>query len=106
MSRGSDFVSAVEAGFEVSLAERVLLVELGRMIDLADVLEAEVAARPLVDGGVNPIQRELRQLRGEIRHHLAALKLPDALGSVIPSGRSTAAAKAARSRWKERDETA
>ena len=78
MSRGSDFVEDVEAGFEVSVAERVLLVELARMIDLADVLEVEVAASPLVDGLMNPAQRELRQLRAEIRHHLAALKLPDA----------------------------
>jgi hypothetical protein len=95
----------VLARYELGLDELELLEELGRSLDLADVLEEAIQAKPVfADGSVAPAVRELRQLRAEIRHLTAALALPDPVGDVVSSGRAVAASKAANQRWKREKE--
>lgn len=80
--RGRRLWSAVIAGFELSDAERVILLEACRTADLVDRLTAELAGGSLTVVGsrgqtvLNPIAAELRQQRDLLGRLLGRLALP------------------------------
>ena len=102
--RGRKFWRAVLADHELRADEVELLAECCRMMDLADRLRAAAAEAPVVvDGRTHPALVELRQVRQELRRHLAQLALPDPdAGEVsqdVATLRTIKARRAARARW-------
>ncbi len=106
--RGSALWDLVAAAYSLGPDEVELLVELCRVVDLAEVLAGETVTRPIVDGKfgpvVNPAVKELRQQRAEMRHLAAALGLPDSTGQPnVESGNTKRARRAANARWADKE---
>lgn len=105
-ARGKALWRDVLAAFELSDAERSILVEACRVADLAERLAAELAGAALtVEGSrgqvvVNPVAAELRQQRDLLARLLGRLALPpddDEGAAASRFGRQGAAA-----RWNNR----
>lgn len=103
--RGRALWRAVLSEHELRADEFELLSEVCRMLDLLDALREVTADEGLtVNGRMHPAVVESRQVRQELRRHLAQLAFPD-LGdeTEVPSEvadlRTIKARKAARARW-------
>jgi hypothetical protein len=101
--RGASFVGDVLGRFELRPDERELLLESGRLLDLADELRALVRRDGLVLDvknvpSVHPALVELRQVRQLLRLHLRQLDLPDESGETAAT---KGARRAAQARWAE-----
>ena len=102
--RGRRFWRTVVDGFDLRPDELELLAEAARLLDLADRLREAAADAPVVvDGRTHPALVELRQVRQELRRHLAQLALPDPdageVSAEVATLRTIKARKAARARW-------
>lgn len=98
--RGAAFWEYVTGSFELAFDEALLLAEACRTADTLDQLAEALAADGLLVGErVHPAVSAARNLRTELRALLAALALPHEGSEPVRGGRSTAASKAARSRW-------
>lgn len=98
--RASGLWVEVVDGYELRADEVELLTELVRTVDHIEQLMA-AASPAVVDGQVNPVVRELRFQRQELRHLAAALGLPDETGQTTSSGNSVRARRAAETRWRK-----
>ena len=83
------------AGVELDPREEALLAAAGRQADDIAALEADIAKRGrVVDGGINPSVREVRQGRLALGRLLSAIDLPAAANTTV-----LRAERAARARW-------
>ena len=104
-TRGKAFWRASVADFDFSTAETALLEEACRCLDRLDLLAATIAQLgAMVTGSqgqpvVNPALTEARGQQLILHRLLAALRLPDAEGEAVPTGRSMSATQAATARW-------
>ena len=102
--RGRKFWRAVLADHELRADEVELLAECCRLLDLTERLREAAADAPLlVNGRTHPLLTELRQVRQQLRLHLAQLALPDPDGGEVSQDvatlRTIKARRAARARW-------
>jgi hypothetical protein len=103
--RGNRFWRAVQATYELDLAETELLIEVCRTLDLCEQLQAVLDRDGLqVDGStgqrrVHPAVGELRASRQVLGRLLAQLQLPDDDDQALPSPAQARSRKAAHARW-------
>lgn len=103
--RGGEFWGALVGEFEFTAAERAVLTEVCRTLDLIDSLQAQVAADGVaVEGSrgqvrTHPALMELRGHRAEFRHLIDRLNLPDDDGVDMATGAQVKARNAANKRW-------
>jgi phage terminase small subunit len=103
--RGAAFWRDVWREYDLTDAERVLLVEVCATLDVIEALAAVVAAEGTVAEGskgqtvVHPAVRELRAQRAALGRLLGQLELEDQDGRALPSPASLQARKAAAARW-------
>jgi hypothetical protein len=109
-ARGRRFWTAAVEAYEFTDAERELLVEVCRTLDLTEQLDAVVRTDGLTIEGsrgqtvTHPAIGELRQARGLLSRLLAQLDLPDVDGAAsLPSAFTLRARQGASARWGARD---
>lgn len=108
--RGVQFWRRIVAEFEVSHAEREVLVEVARALDELEALRAAVTRDGTVVEGSrgqlvsHPALTELRQGRAELRRLLSQLGADETSDADHPSGQvaQERGRKAARARWANR----
>lgn len=100
---GAALRDVMAARFEFTDAERLVLVEVCRTLDVLDALDRAVAARGTYVLGskaqdvLNPAIAEARQQRASLVRLVGALNLP--AGEGVDAFTTAAARKAARARW-------
>jgi phage terminase small subunit len=103
--RGRRFWRTVVAGYELEPDELELLVEICRLLDQVEALQAVLEQDGLTATGsvgqvrVHPAVGELRSSRALLGKLLAQLELPDPEGESLSTPTQARARKAARSRW-------
>jgi hypothetical protein len=104
-TRGKAFWRSSTTEYELSDGETALLEEACRCLDRLDLLAVVVSdLGAMVYGSkgqqvVNPALAEARGQQATLHRLVAALRLPDAGGEVVPTGRSIGASTAATARW-------
>ena len=107
-AKGRAFWKALQADYEFSESEEVLVLEAARCIDRLDMLDKSVRELgPMVSGSsgqqvVNPALTEARGQQAILHRLIAALQLQDEDGHSIASAKQIASQTANYARWNQR----